>query len=149
MPCVRRVPGSTISIGASCQFRSGPSTNLIGINHKCILSTLSRGAAIQIGSHCGFSGTVIGAEVRIELGDRVRCGANTVITDTDWHSDDPRAGRPAPVVIEDDVWLGLNVTVLKGVRIGAGALIGAGSVVTRDIPAGCVAGGNPAKILRR
>ena len=53
-----------------------------------------------------------------------------------------------PIVNEDRVWIGLGVTVLKGVRIGEGAVIGAGSVVTRDIPPYCVAAGNPKKIKK-
>lgn len=55
----------------------------------------------------------------------------------------------APIFIEDGVWLGANVTVCPGVRIGAGSTIGAGSVVTRDIPAGVVAAGNPCRVLRK
>ena len=59
------------------------------------------------------------------------------------------AGRSeAPVVIEKDVWLGANVMVLPGVRIGEGAVVGAGSVVTRSIPAMTMAAGNPARIIR-
>jgi acetyltransferase-like isoleucine patch superfamily enzyme len=82
------------------------------------------------------------------LGKRVRCGANTVITDTDWHTDDPRTSPPEAVVIEDDAWLDLNVVVLKGVTIGKGSLIGANSLVSRSIPAGAVAAGAPAKVIR-
>ena len=56
--------------------------------------------------------------------------------------------RSAPIVIEDKVWIGFGVTVLKGVRIGEGAVIGARSVVTKDIPAYCVAAGNPARVVK-
>jgi len=52
-----------------------------------------------------------------------------------------------PVVIEDDVWIGCRSIILKGVRIGRGAVIAAGSVVTKDIPAGAIAGGVPARVL--
>ena len=54
----------------------------------------------------------------------------------------------APVAIGDDVWLGARVIVLKGVTIGDGAIVGAGSVVTRDIPPWSIAGGQPAKVIR-
>ena len=78
----------------------------------------------------------------------MRCGANTYIASTDAHTDDYRAGKDRPVVIEDNVWLGLNVVVLKGVHIGENSVIGANSVVTKDIPANVIAAGNPCKIIR-
>ncbi len=80
-------------------------------------------------------------------------GANSCIYDTDWHPVDParratgEAGASIPVIIEDDVWLGANVVVLKGVTIGAGSIIAANSVVTKSIPPGVVAGGTPARPL--
>jgi len=133
-------------VGDECTFRSGSTSNLIGINRPCILS-VREGATLTIGSSCGFSGTVIGVFDSVILGDGVRCGANTLITDSDWHMQDPRTGKSRPVVIHDNVWLGANVTVLKGVTIGENAVVGAGSVVTGDIPANAVAAGNPCKVL--
>jgi len=144
----RRHPGSRIDIADDCGFISNGKGNLAGVNRPCQFSTLAEGATLSIGRGSGFSGTVIGCEKSITIGARVRCGANTFISDTDWHSDDPRAGEPAPVVLEDDVWLGINVVVLKGVSVGKGSLIGANSVVTSDIPAGVVAAGNPARVIR-
>ncbi|MEO6302047.1 MAG: DapH/DapD/GlmU-related protein, partial [Bacteroidia bacterium] len=84
----------------------------------------------------------------IELGENVRCGANTLITDSDWHSDDPRAGKPKAIRIEDNVWLGEGAKILKGVTIGKNSVIGAGSIVVSDIPANVVAAGNPAKVIK-
>ena len=72
-----------------------------------------------------FSGTVIGVFTNINLGNNVRCGANTLITYSDWHLDDYRSGEPKPIIIKNNVWLGVNVTVLKGVTIGENRLIGA------------------------
>jgi acetyltransferase-like isoleucine patch superfamily enzyme len=63
-----------------------------------------------------------------------------LIKEADWHEKE--------VIIEDDAWIGANVAVLKGVRIGKGAVIGLGSVVTMDVPAYNIAVGNPAKIIR-
>jgi acetyltransferase-like isoleucine patch superfamily enzyme len=56
--------------------------------------------------------------------------------------------QTAPVTIEDDVWIGAQCIILKGVTIGARSIIGAGSVVTKDIPADCVAAGNPCRIIK-
>jgi len=148
-PRFHRLPGSTIKIGAKCEFRSSGTSNLLGINHPCIFSTLSEEAVIDIGSGCGFSGTSIGCAVHIAVGDNVRCGANTLITDTDWHTEDPRTGPNAPIVIEDNVWLSANVTILKGVTIGKNTVVAAGSVVTKSLPADVVAAGVPAMILKK
>jgi acetyltransferase-like isoleucine patch superfamily enzyme len=114
-----------------------------------MLSTLKEGAELTIGPGCGLSGTVIASAKQIILGRNVRCGANTLITDTDWHTDDHRTGPDAPVIIEDNVWLGVNVTVLKGVTIGEGTMVGANSVVTRSLPANVVAAGQPAEVIRQ
>ena len=122
--------------------------NFIGINHRCILSSSCLGARLIIGDNCGFSGTSIWCFDSITIGNNVKAGANVVIMDGDAHQDDPRAGRNAPIVIEDNVWIGAGVTVLKGVRIGRNSLIGAGSIVVKDIPANCVAAGNPCKVIR-
>lgn len=148
-----RAPGSQLSIGSRCSFRSAVWSNTIGINRPCLISTLHPEARLKIGSDCGLSGTVIAARVAITLGDRVLCGGNCTISDTDRHGLRPESrnqdGVSAPVIIEDDVWLGLNVTVLKGVTIGRGSVIGAGSVVTRSIPENSLAAGLPARVLRK
>lgn len=147
-PKFRNLPGGKILVGDSCSFLSTPKSNMIGINRPCIITTQSTNATVIIGKNCGFSGTVIGAFIRIELRNNVRCGANTLITDSDWHLDDPRAGKPAKVLIEENVWLGEGVKVLKGVTIGKNSVIGAGSVVTKNIPANVVAAGNPCEVIR-
>lgn len=149
LPRFRRHPGSRITIGAGCMFNSSSISNLLGVNRPCIVSTLTEGAQIHIGPNCGFSGTVIGCASKIVLGENVRCGANTLITDTDWHTDDLRTGPDMPVSIEKNVWLGVNVTVLKGVTIGENTLVATGSLVTRSLPANVVAGGVPAKVLKQ
>jgi acetyltransferase-like isoleucine patch superfamily enzyme len=145
-----RFPGTIISIGNHCQFRSRTNSNLIGINRPCSISTLNsaHSAVIEIGNNCGFSGTVIGAFKQIKIGNNVRCGANTLITDSDWHLDDSRSGEPADVIIGENVWLGVNAVVLKGVTIGKNSVIGANSVVTKSIPANVIAAGNPCRVIR-
>ena len=145
---LRHLPTTIIKIGNRCVFNSSHRSNLIGIYAPCMISTIKRGAKIEIGDNCGFSGTVIGGALHIKLGNNVRCGANTMITDSDWHSDDYRTGEDKPVIIDDNVWLGYGVKVLKGVHIGENSLIGACSVVTRDIPANVIAAGNPCKVIK-
>ncbi len=145
-----KVRNGRITIGEKCTFRSYATSNLIGVNRPCIISAIGNDSPIvEIGNNCGFSGTVIGAFNKVILGNNVRCGANTLITDSDWHLDDPRSGKPSPVIIADNVWLGVNVMVLKGVSIGENTIIGANSVVTKDIPANVVAAGNPCKVLKK
>lgn len=140
--------GALVKIGHGCRFVSQANNiNLIGINRPCMISTHSENAVIEIGNNNGFSGTVIGAYKKITIGDNFKGGANTFITDFDWHPEDLRSGEPKEVHIGDNVWLGLNSIVLKGVRIGNNALIGANSIVTKDIPPNAVAAGNPRKVL--
>lgn len=89
--------------------------------------------------------------MRIEIGDGTIIGSNTVIRDYDAHTLEypgKESKRTAPIIIKENVWIGLNVTILKGVTIGEGSVIAAGSVVVKNIPPRCLAGGNPAKVIR-
>lgn len=144
----KRYPASRIHIGDDCKFNSAHASNRIGVNRPCMITTLKADAEIYIGSGCGFSGTVIASGEKVVLGKNVRCGANTLIMDTDWHDDDPRTEPAFPVKIGNNVWLGVNVVVLKGVEIGEGTIVGAGSLVSSSLPACVVAAGSPAKVLR-
>lgn len=145
----RTLPDTQVSVGDRCTFNSSHRSNLIGVYSPCMVSTIMRGAEIKIGNGCGFSGTVIASALKITIGNNVRCGANTLITDTDWHHGDSRVGEDAPVWIDDNVWLGYGVKVLKGVHIGRNSLIGAGSIVTKDIPDNAIAAGNPCKVIKK
>lgn len=147
LPHLRRYPFSTIQIGDNCTLRSDHSSNLIGVNHKCIISTHQREAKIKIGDNCGFSGTSIGAAIEITIGNNVFIGANGIITDFDWHTERSKT-YPQPIVIHDNVWVGVNCTVLKGVTIGENSIIGAHSLVVKDIPANVIAGGVPCKVIK-
>ena len=140
--------GSAISIGRNCRFMNWQFGNLIGLNHKCIVATQSDDAKLTIGDKCSFSGVSIWCHKEITIGNNVRVGANVTIMDSDQHTDDPRAGRDKPVKIEDNVWIGGGVTILKGVTIGKNSLIGAGSVVVKSIPENVIAAGNPCKVIR-
>lgn len=139
---------STITVGRKCRFMSKWWGNNIGLNHPCMLSA-EKGAILEIGDKCSFSGTSIWCFYKITIGNNVRVGANCLILDGDAHQDDPRAGKNKPIVIEDNVWLGGNVVVKKGVTIGRNSVIGMNSVVTKNIPANCVAIGNPCTIVKQ
>jgi acetyltransferase-like isoleucine patch superfamily enzyme len=146
-PLIIRFPNSKIKIGKKCRLCSHSFTNYRGINHRCILNTGKEGASIIIGSNCGFSGVSIVANNLVVIGNNVTVGANTVIGDRDDHSDIYNSSSQ-PVQIDDNVWIGMNSIILKGVHIGEGAIIGAGSVVTRDIPANTIAAGVPCKVIK-
>ena len=116
-----------------------------------------RGGSVRIGSYaciqprCQLSAYV----APIEIGERVQIAPNCGFYSYDHGTvagqrivDQPLQSR-GPIVIGDDAWLGFGVVVLSGVRIGTGAVIAAGSVVTRDVPDECIAAGVPARVLRR
>lgn len=106
--------------------------------------TIGRGCFIQ--QCCTFFG-----RGGITIGDDVFIGPKvnliTINHDPDPENRSATCGRP--IVIEDKVWIGINSTILPGVKIGYGAIVGAGSVVTRDVPAMTVVAGNPARIIKR
>lgn len=145
---VNKLKSASITIGKGCRFMSKSWGNNIGLNHQCMLSAES-GANLTIGNNCSFSGVSIWCFNSIILGNNVRVGANSLIMDGDAHQDDPRAGKNKPIVIEDNVWLGGNVVIKKGVTIGKNSVIGMNSVVTKDIPANCIAIGNPAVVVKQ
>lgn len=155
MPIIQRWGGSTIVLGDGLELRSWYETNPLAPNHPVVLATRKTGALLHIGTDCGFTGTTIVAAELVQIGDRVAVGANTTITDTDFHPLDPverqrdfLAGRHAPVIIEDDVFIGMHSLILKGVTIGRSSVIGAGSVVTHDVPPAVVVAGNPARVVK-
>lgn len=144
-----------ITIGDDFYFSSGNAVNPISSNFRGALY-VEDGAKLTIGNHVGMSSTRIWASQAITIGDHVNIGGGTLITDTDAHSldwEDRRHGRgevpSVPIVIGDDVWIGAQCIILKGVTIGPRSIIGAGSVVTHSIPADSIAAGNPCKVLRK
>jgi acetyltransferase-like isoleucine patch superfamily enzyme len=121
---------------------------------------------VEIGDYCYFTNAVLLCELELRIGSYVVIGWNTAIADTDFHplgaaeriadavACSPLGkGRPRPaivrrpVIIEDDVWIGPSATILKGVRIGAGTFIEAGTLVTSDVPPRSRVRGNPAQIV--
>jgi acetyltransferase-like isoleucine patch superfamily enzyme len=157
-PHIVCVPGAHISIGQNSVIVSDFRVNIAGINHPTILASVSERSKITIGKESGISGATLVAVNQIDIGDRVGLGVNVQIYDTDFHLEDPRErynqksikeAESEPVKIGNDVWIGANVMILKGVSIGDQSIVGAGSIVTRDIPPNCVYAGNPARYIRR
>lgn len=120
------------------------------------------GGNLVIHDYVGMTSTSIYCNNKIEIGNHVLIGAETLIMDTNFHSLDysirgtSKEGyqykgtiNTAPVVIGDNVFIGTRCIINKGVNIGEGAIIAAGSVVVTDIPAWEVWGGNPAKFIKR
>jgi len=162
---------NTLIIGdlAFKRFQSREENALV-IGAQCTMDgvhfDLGEKGRMIIGDYCYFTNAVLLCELEVRVGNYVVIGWNTTIADTDFHPIAPAEriadaiacsplgqGRPRPkvaklpVVIEDDVWIGPNATILKGVRIGAGAWIEAGSLVTRDVPPRARMLGNPAQVI--
>lgn len=154
LPIIQRRRGSLIRIGRNVTMCSSARRNSIGIIQPVILKTNASNASIVIGDYVGMSGCTISASCSISIGDHVLIGSGVLITDSDAHAIDWSArrngalGNSRPIVIEDDVFIGARAIILKGVRLGRGAVIGAGSVVTQDVDAHMLVAGNPAHILR-
>lgn len=151
------------------RFRSLQAKALIVGHHSTLDGVhlaLGEKARVEIGAYCYFCNAILLCELELRIGNYVAIGWNTTIADTDFHPISPAAriqdalacspqgaGRPRPpiemlpVLIEDDVWIGPNATILKGVQIGAGAFIEAGALVTRSVPPRARVMGNPAQVV--
>lgn len=130
---------------------------------------------VEVGNNTYIGGSTFISHTLIRIGDNVMIAWGCTFYDHDSHSqyymdrrkdlvdywEDINAGRKggyskdwsivktAPIIIKDDAWIGMNSIILKGVTIGKGAIIGAGSVVTNDVPDWCVVAGNPAKVIKQ
>ncbi|MBC7806698.1 MAG: acyltransferase [Akkermansiaceae bacterium] len=123
----------------------------IHADHVPVELAVLEGALLEIGDRSFInSGVSICASSCVRIGSNVAIGNYSLIMDTDFHTpgDHTQPGVSRPVIIEDGVWLGARVTVLKGVTIGQGATVAAGAVVTRDVAPNAVVGGIPARPLR-
>jgi acetyltransferase-like isoleucine patch superfamily enzyme len=138
--------GRNNTLGFRAAFRLG--------SGEILLQARTADAVIEIGEGNWFSNNVaIVANERIVIGNGCQIGDMVTIYDSDFHELDPKtrirsAGPSAPVVIGSNVWLGSRVMVLKGVSIGDNTVVGAMSLVTRSLPANCVAAGVPARVIR-
>lgn len=156
---IGRWPGSRIRIGDGASLISSSRRATAATLYAPVrLRTFGASARIELAEGVQLNGTAITARSqRIHIGSHTMIAPNCVVTDSDFHQPWPRETRhlepgferDAPVTIGRHVWIGMNSIVLKGVTIGDGAIIAAGSVVTRDIPSDCVAGGVPARVIKQ
>jgi acetyltransferase-like isoleucine patch superfamily enzyme len=156
VPIATMTTGSSITMGHRVTLTSWSRYTALGVSQPVILRTLTPIAAIVIGDDVGMSGARICSALSVTIGPRTMLGADVMISDTDFHPIRPEgrrhAGTPEPneadaVRIGTDVFVGARSIVLKGVTIGDGCVIGAGSVVTRDVPPRSIAAGVPARVI--
>lgn len=156
-PFIQRYTGSSITIGKNVTINSSLNSNVAGINHPTILATVSAEATITIENDSGLSGSTIVCVNKVHIGKNVGLGVNTNVYDTDFHvinkderikQKDISEAASKPVIINNNVWIGGNCTILKGVSIGDGSVVGSNSLVTKSIPKNCLYGGVPAKLIR-
>lgn len=158
-------PESKVMIGDDFTFTSGECINPLCRNQRGCIVAERPNSIIEIGHHVGMSSPCLWAKERITIGNYVKIGGDCIFMDSDAHNLDWRIRNSqvmfspmesldihtckcAPIVIEDHVLIGARSIILKGVTIGHGSVIGAGSVVVRDIPANCIAAGNPCVVIK-
>lgn len=147
---------SIIQIGNFFHAQADIAWNTFGIIQPNVLNVRTPGAKLTIGNNVGISGSTISAQNSITIGNDVLIGSGCVICDSDSHPIHPneRNGTDnttltAPIVIDDKVFIGARSIILKGVHIGYGSVIGAGSVVTHNVEPMSIYAGNPAKFIRK
>jgi acetyltransferase-like isoleucine patch superfamily enzyme len=137
-------------------IRAGDYLHLISHAAKPVLlttwSSKQSTGKIEIGNYCLIApGVEITSAVGIQIGDNCMIAQECILSDCDWHGTYNRT-RPfhcsGAIKLEENVWLGARVIICKGVTIGANSIIGAGAVVTKDIPANVIAAGNPARVVK-
>jgi len=134
LPVVRN-NGGTITV-ESCSFEAG------------VRLEVYPGATVFIGKGTYLNRNVhIVAGESVTIGRGVKIGWDTVLMDTDLHGHSGQPTRTKPIVIEDDVWIGCRAIVLKGVHIGKGAVVGAGAVVTKNVPPKVVVASPSARVI--
>jgi acetyltransferase-like isoleucine patch superfamily enzyme len=168
------IAGDNVVIDSSFCFKHYYATNPVGLrigSHVTLWRTalsVEPDGILEIGDYCYLANAALVCSSRITLGSYVLVAGGVTIADSDFHPLTPaarladtialspvgeRLSRPTvesrAVVIEDNVWIGYNATILKGVRVGTGAVIAPGSLVLRDVPSGAYVAGNPARPAER
>ena len=143
-----------ITLGNRIRLVSSQANHEIGLPSPVVLTTKGHGKII-VGDDSVINGATLRAHAKIQIGTNVWITAGCYIFDSHGHSTDAInrrresdiLGEIAPVVIEDNVWIGIRSIILPGVTIGYNSVIGAGSVVTNSIPPNSLAAGIPAKVI--
>jgi acetyltransferase-like isoleucine patch superfamily enzyme len=146
----------TIKIGGDICINNGEFPNPVGGSLHTIIDVAESGV-LYIGNNVGMSNVEIVCQKHVSIGDNVLIGGGVKIFDSDFHpihpnnrhSKDIQLVNKADIIIEDNVFIGAYAIILKGTHIGKNSIVGAGSVVTKDIPDGEIWAGNPAKFIRR
>ena len=141
----------SITIGSNVTIMSGKKYNIIGNDFRTVFRTLQNGEII-LGNNVGIANSTIVSASSVTIEDNVMIGGNCQIFDTDFHpiaysermEHDAEGGKSKPIRIREGAFIGANSMILKGVTIGRHSVIGAGSVVAKDIPDGEIWRGNPA-----
>lgn len=156
-PLIVKHRDARIIINEGVTLNSTCKSNFAGINHRVILAAPAETSRLIINKGSGISGATIVAVKEVILEDGVGLGANSCVYDTDFHPIDVIARSKQknitdaiakPVCIKEGALIGANAIILKGVTVGKFSVIGAGSVVTRNIPDDVVAAGNPARVIK-
>ena len=149
-PCIIRNKGR-IELGNGVFLNSYPDGELFRTGLRAYFPS----SVIRIGDNCSINGTVIHSRNAVTIGDNCMFGPGVVILDNDSHntSTDPELRRQgkideSPVVIGNNVWVGMRSIIMKGVHIGNNSIIAAGSIVTKSVPSDSLYGGNPAAFIK-
>jgi len=158
LPYICVAPSGKLKIGKGFSMNNGLRFNPIGFPQPCTLY-VGENATMTIGDGCGISQCSLICHYSIELQNNVKIGGGTKVYDTDFHSlnasdrldhkKDMANKKKAKVTLCDNCFIGAGCIILKGVTIGEGAMVAAGSVVTKSIPAWELWGGAPAKFIRK
>lgn len=143
-----------IIIGDNVTINSNRESNPIGGDTRTVLF-VKENAQLIIGNGCGISNSAIVVKDKVTIEDNVFIGGNCKIYDHDFHSLDyverisknDNGGKSVPVIIKKGAFVGGHSIILKGVKIGEMCIIGAGSVVTKNVPDGEIWAGNPARFI--
>jgi acetyltransferase-like isoleucine patch superfamily enzyme len=143
-------------IGDNFKCNNKIKSNSIGLIQPCVFNIAAHGSKIIIGNNVGISGSTLCATTSITIGDNVLIGSGCLISDTDSHPinwkdrliNKNEKTKKSPIVIKNNVFIGARCIILKGVTIGEGSVVGAGSVVSKDIPSYSVVCGNPARVVK-